>query len=201
MFTGIIQGLGRVLEVSCCRLVVHDPQEWPHEPWQLGESVSVDGCCLTLVGYTEPGLAFDLSPETWDRTAFATLRVGRLVNLERAMRLEDRFGGHIVSGHVDGVGLVRAIESKGTSHEFRFHVPENRYLIDKGSITIQGVSLTVVEPLEHEFSAWIVPHTFQATSLGSLAPGDKVNVEYDVLARYVEKLIEPSRLRDGPWAR
>ena len=189
MFTGIVQAVGRVVDVSPTQFIVHDPEVWPSDPWVLGESIAVNGCCLTLVGYTDPGLAFDLSQETWGRTAFSRLKPGDPVNLERAMRAEDRFGGHFVQGHVDDIGeTVSGVKSEN-SHVLQFRVPEQKYLIDKGSITVDGVSLTVVKPSDDVFSVWVVPHTAQNTTLGELKPGDPVNIEYDVLARYVEKLV------------
>lgn len=191
MFTGIVQALGRVVSCGPTEIQVHDPGVWVSDPWQLGESIAVNGCCLTLVGYTEPGLRFDLSEETWRRTALSKLQVGDAVNLERAMRVEDRFGGHIVQGHVDGVGKIISIERTGNSLVFRFEVPQQQYLIDKGSIAIEGISLTVVEPQGREFSVWVIPQTADNTTLGSAKVGDSVNIEYDVLARYLEKLVSP----------
>lgn len=189
MFTGLVQGVGRVIECSPSQLLVHDPESWGADPWSLGESIAVNGCCLTLVSYTEPGLTFDISPETWGRTSFRNLKPGAAVNLERAMRIEDRFGGHVVQGHVDGVGEFICSNQHPGSWEFIFRVPEDKYLIDKGSIAIEGVSLTVVEPKDGKFSVWIVPHTFENTALSTLEPGDPVNIEYDILARYLEKLV------------
>ena len=191
MFTGIVQAVGRVVAVNSSQIVVHDPEVWQSDPWALGESIAVDGCCLTLIAYTEPGLTFDLSLETWERTAFSKLRPGDPVNLERAIRPEDRFGGHIVQGHIDSVGQYLSAECTENAWEFTFQVPDPRYLIDKGSISIDGVSLTVVNPIGPVFSVWVVPHTYANTSLGSLKPNDPVNVEYDVLARYMEKLLTP----------
>src|SRR6476646_9065205 len=106
MFTGIVQAVGKVAEACPNRLLVLDPEAWPTDPWTIGESIAVSGCCLTLVGYSEPGLAFDLSAETWNRTAFRQMDAHDTENLERAMRQEDRFGGHIVQGHVDDVGTL-----------------------------------------------------------------------------------------------
>ena len=189
MFTGIVQAVGRIVESCPTRLTVHDPETWATDPWVLGESVAVNGCCLTLVGYADPGLTFDLSKETWERTAFSRLNTHDVVNLERAMRPEDRFGGHIVQGHVDDVGTFLEAEKVDNAWVFKFKVKEPRYMVDKGAIAIDGVSLTVVKPVDDTISVWIVPHTYSNTSLGSLKPGDTVNIEYDVVARYVEKLL------------
>lgn len=191
MFTGIVQAVGRVVSCGPTEIQVHDPGVWVSDPWQLGESIAVNGCCLTLVGYTEPGLRFDLSEETWRRTALSKLRPGDPVNLERAMRVEDRFGGHIVQGHVDGIGRVVSTERSGNSIVFGFEVPNGQYLIDKGSIAIEGISLTVVEPQDTTFSVWVIPQTAEHTTLGAAQVGDPVNIEYDVLARYLEKLVSP----------
>jgi riboflavin synthase len=170
-------------------LVLAAERELGPEPVQMGESVAVNGVCLTIVG----PLTFDLSPETLERSSLGDLRPGSKVNLERAMRADGRFGGHIVQGHVDATGEVVSIRPEGNSTVFRFRVPEEgrRYLIDKGSITIDGISLTVVEPQNGEFDVWVIPHTLENTNLGSRKPGDRVNLEYDVLARYLERLIRP----------
>ena len=188
MFTGIVQSVSEVVETDNGRLIVTDPGTWRSDPFQLGESIAVNGCCLTLTCYSE-GLAFDLSPETVRRTALCRLRVGSPVNLERALRVEDRFGGHFVQGHVDATGRFMGRRQEGNSSVFRFSIPAPRYLVDKGSVTIDGVSLTVVEPEGDEFDVWVVEHTMRHTTLGSLEPDDPVNVEYDILARYVERLL------------
>jgi len=192
VFTGIVQTVGVVRETG----LVVAAEGLPYEPPE-GGSVAIDGCCLTRVllpppalpssrqGETREGsslLRFDLSEETLARTTLGSLREGSRVNVELALRAGDAIGGHFVTGHVDGVG-----EFMGSSgEEFRFRAPEGgeRFLADKGSITLAGVSLTVVRPLGLEFSVALVPHTLSVTTLGALSPGDRVNVEYDVLARY-----------------
>ena len=176
MFTGIIQDIGTVI-AGGRRLVV--AAKLPYDP-PLGGSIAVDGVCLTRVEGDD--LAFDLSDETLARTSLGSLVVGSRVNVEAALRAGDPIGGHFVSGHVDGVG-----EFLGASgEEFRFRAPDGAepFLADKGSITLAGVSLTVVRPSGLEFSVALVPHTLAATTLGSLQPGEPLNVEYDVLARY-----------------
>lgn len=187
MFTGLIQTLGVVREFGAGRLVLD--ATWPddHEPIAAGESVAVNGCCLTTI---EAGaLVFELSPETLARTAFGKLIPGAVVNLERALRVGDRMGGHWVQGHVDGVGSLLAVSPHGAYTEFRFRIPAegDRYLIDKGSITIDGISLTVVTPIDGEFAVWVIPHTLQHTNLKSARPGDAVNIEYDLVAKYLER--------------
>lgn len=190
MFTGIIQAQGEVIERNGSRLLIESPAAWPDDPWQLGESIAIDGCCLTLVDSTN-GLAFDVSEETYARTNLGSLQIGSMVNLERAMRPVDRFGGHIVQGHVDAVGQVTNIELLEDSWRFEFQVaPEvARYLVHKGSITLNGISLTVNEPNNGNFWVAVIPHTFAVTTLGKLNPSDAVNVEFDILAKHVERLL------------
>lgn len=190
MFTGIIESLGEVLSFSGERLIVTDPGAWPDEPWVIGESIAINGCCLTLVALEE-NLCFDISEETLQRTSFQSLAPGRSVNMERAMKAGERFGGHIVQGHVDGVGQVESLTELPNSWRFEFTVPHPRYLIDKGSVTVEGVSLTVVEPKGNRFSVAVIPHTFRHTTLGLLQPGQMVNLEYDLIAKYVERLLSP----------
>jgi len=189
MFTGIIQAVGKIKENQGSKLELNAETAWPGDPIQAGESIAVNGCCLTALRDGE--LDFDLSPETRLRTAFNNSKPGSPVNLERAMRPMDRFGGHIVQGHVDAVGEAVTILQDGEFMVFRFRAPEefDRYLIDKGSVTVDGISLTVVNPVGGEFDVWVVPHTLANTTLGSLRAGDLVNLEFDVLAKHIEKLI------------
>jgi riboflavin synthase len=146
---------------------------------------------LTLVAAVYTKLTFELSEETINRSSFSSLAVGDRVNLERAMMASDRFGGHIVQGHVDGVGSIVSIREEGNSSVFRFRVPSGQYLIEKGSVTLNGISLTVVEPVNEEFDVWVIPHTLANTNLGTLKVGSIVNVEYDMVAKYLEKLATP----------
>lgn len=187
MFTGIIEATGRVLALTGARLVIAAP--FAHAV-AVGESVAVNGCCLTAIAMG-PDLAFDLSAETLTRTALGSLSTGDAVNLERAMRADGRFGGHIVQGHVDATGEVISAAPVEGATVVRFRVPAGfqRYLIDKGSIAVDGVALTVVSPTGPEFDAWIIPHTLTETNLGDRRPGDRVNLEFDVLAKYVERLM------------
>lgn len=202
MFTGIVQAVGTVAYVrkpgggQCLRVpeADRDPNpsslqvhvgELPYWP-PAGGSVAIDGCCLTHTGGSL--LAFDLSDETLFRTTLGALREGSQVNVEAALRAGDPIGGHFVTGHVDGVGEF--LGSAG--EEFRFRSPEGAepFLADKGSIALAGVSLTVIRPSGLELSVALIPHTLSATTLGSLSPGDAVNVEYDVLARYARRSID-----------
>ncbi len=189
MFTGLVQARATIREVLDRRLIVDDPRVWPDDPWVLGESIAVSGVCLTLVDF-EDGLVFDLSEETLDRTTLGSKTAGCPVNLERAMRIGDRLGGHIVQGHVDGVGRCESIEPQEGGWDFRFSIPAENYpmLIDKGSICIDGISLTLIEPANGSFSVAVIPHTFEVTTLGSLQAGDPVNFEIDVLAKHIAKL-------------
>lgn len=191
MFTGIIQAVGKVHSKSGRQLQILAPGLRTWEPWALGESVAINGCCLTVVEEVKQILTFDISDETWRRTNLGGFEVGTRVNVERAMRPSTRLGGHIVQGHVDAVGEIIAINPTEGGDEIRFRAPENtgRYLIDKGSITVDGISLTVVQPAGDEFSVWIIPHTKAETNLGDRKIGDSVNLEFDVIAKYVEKLL------------
>ena len=191
MFTGLIEAVGSVRSLTNGRLTLDLPESpWPNDPLLLGESVAVNGCCLTVVA-TENGVEFDLSEETIRRTTFGTLSQGNLVNLERAMRLGDRLGGHIVQGHVDATGSIVSITEQPDATVIRFllEAEHERYLIDKGSIALDGISLTVVEPKGSAFDVWVIPHTLAYTNLGQRKIGDRVNVEFDVLAKHVEKLL------------
>ena len=197
MFTGMIQRLGRVRIFDNTRLIAETTVLWPNDKIQAGESIAVNGCCLTTL---RPGtLEFDLSPETIQRTAFSQMVEGDPVNLERAMRPIDRFGGHIVQGHVDAVGELVTVLNDGEFTVFRFRAPAefDRYLIDKGSITVDGISLTVVNPIAGEFDVWVVPHTLARTNLGAKLPGGLVNLEFDVLAKHVEKLLGKGPMASG----
>ena len=181
MFTGIVRERARVASFDRGRLVVEsslDPT--------IGDSVSVDGVCLTVAERTNGSLAFDVMPETLQRAkAF-----GAEVNLETALRAGDPLGGHYVQGHVDAVGRVRSAEAEGDSRRVTIEAPAEviRYTVEKGSITVDGVALTITALTEDSFDVSLVRHTLDATTLGSLAPGDEVNIEVDVLAKYVERL-------------
>jgi riboflavin synthase len=187
MFTGIVQAVGEVASWDGQRLVIN-PKNLDVTDLALGESIAVNGCCLTVVPSDADGIAFDLSQETVNKTSFDQLRLGQELNLERAMRPSDRFGGHIVQGHVDGVGKLLSKRPEGNSTVYQFQVPVGTYLIDKGSVTVDGISLTVVNPVGSVFDVWVIPHTLKHTNLRSLAQNQMVNIEFDVIAKYVEKL-------------
>jgi riboflavin synthase len=190
MFTGLIQKTGRFKGVtqqnggSCIRI---DCKAWANDPYQLGESIAVDGVCLTLVAHDATGFSVDVLKETLDVTTLAKLKHGASVNLERAMRANARFGGHIVQGHVDGVGTISAITPAGRDISIRIKASEQilKQIVYKGSIAINGISLTVAKVISNiEFEVCIIPTTLRDTSLGEKRVGDKVNLETDVLARY-----------------
>lgn len=202
MFTGLVEDTGVVVELEpggMMRLVVESPVAGTA---RVGDSVSVDGVCLTVNETDEERAAFYAMPETLRRTALGRLEAGSVVNLERALGAFSRFGGHIVQGHVDGVGEVLSVApdgGAGGAEIWEFSAPENvlRYTIEKGSICVSGISLTVVAVRRASFTVSILPQTRESTILKSLAPGAPVNLEADVVAKYVERLTEPhlNRLR------
>ena len=191
MFTGIIEECGEVRQISPHRLVVAARTVTMDSP--VGASIAVNGCCLTVVENAEHELAFDLSEETVERTSLQRLRSGAPVNLERPVTLAARLGGHIVQGHVDGVGTITATQpdaAGGTDITVMLPPDLMRYVVQKGSITIDGISLTVARLDAATVTIAVIPHTLSATTLGSAAVGDPVNVEVDVIAKYVERLME-----------
>ena len=192
MFTGLVEAVGVVRAVAPrppgIRLTLSAPAEFVAQA-QLGESVAVDGCCLTVTEFDAETLVFDVGDETLRKTKLGEKAPGARANLERAMRLGDRIGGHLVSGHIDGIGrLVERIDKQDWA-DFRFAMPRamSRQMVPKGSIAVDGVSLTLVDVGADFFSVMLIPHTLAATSLGTLSPGDAVNLETDLFAKYVER--------------
>jgi riboflavin synthase len=189
----LIREVGRVASVDGgadgVRLTIDAPAT--ARDARLGDSVALSGVCLTVVDCTDGRLAFDAVPETLARSSLQTLEPGSRVNVEPALRAGEPLGGHYVQGHVDGVGSVRAIEREGDGRLVRFEAPPEvlRYCVEKGSVTVEGVSLTVTDVDESGFGVALVPHTLSVTTLGVLEPGDEVNLEADVLAKYVERLL------------
>ena len=181
MFTGIVRDLGRVVQFDGSRLVVETSVEAG-----VGDSVAIDGICLTVVSGAPGRLTFDVVPETLGRVK----RFGREVNVEPALRAGDPLGGHYVQGHVDGVGHVQSVEAEGDGLRVFVSAPQDvlRYCVEKGSVAVDGVSLTVAELSDDAFAVALVPHTLAATTLADLRPGQAVNLEVDVLAKYVERL-------------
>ncbi len=184
MFTGIVEELGQLESLEDGRLRIAATRVV--EDASIGDSIAVNGCCLTVVAFGDDWWEADVSDETISRTSIRSLQPGDGINLERAVKMSDRLGGHLVQGHVDGVGEV--VEPVP---ELRVRVPESltRYLVEKGSVTVDGVSLTVVDALDDGFTVAIIPHTADVTTLGARRPGDLVNIEVDVMAKYVERLM------------
>ncbi len=194
MFTGIIEDKGKVLRVDYRgqerRLTVGLP---PHlTEMQVGDSINVNGACLTAVQIREQMVELDLSQETLERTVLGELKEGDLVNLERALKLSVRLGGHIVTGHVDGIGVVIEKSRERDFVRLRIKIPESasRYVVEKGSIAIDGISLTVNKCVAEEVEMTLIPYTLEKTTLMNKEVGDRVNVEVDILAKYVEKLLD-----------
>ena len=189
MFTGIVRELGRVEAVDGSRLVVAAPETAATAG--LGDSVAVAGVCLTVVANEDGRLAFDAVPETLSRTALGSLRTGDAVNVEPSLRVGDPLGGHVVQGHVDSVGRVRSVTQEGDGRRVWVGAPETvvRYCIEKGSIAVDGASLTIAAFNDEGFEVALIPHTLAVTTLGSLEPGEEVNLEADVLGKVVERLL------------
>lgn len=196
MFTGIIEEVGRVTGIKqergtrrltvAAKLLVKELKK--------GDSIAVSGVCLTAVDITAGSVTFDLAEETWKRTSFSRMHEGALVNLELPMRADGRFGGHIVQGHVDGTGEFLALDRIPGAEDYWLHIriPEElaRYVIFKGSLSIEGISLTVAQIEGNEVTVAIIPHTWEMTNLRSLKTGDPVNLETDMIAKYVEKMMK-----------
>lgn len=198
MFTGLVESLGTVRSLAdegdAKRVVVEVPSSFLENAppiKRLGDSVAINGCCLTVVAADGVLWSFQAGHETLAKTNLGRLRVGDVVNLERAMPADGRFGGHIVQGHVDGVGRVAAIDSRTDFADYTFEVPPSlaAQMVEKGSVAIDGVSLTLVRVTVTSFQVMLIPHTLAATTLGRRQVDDEVNIETDVLAKYVAKLI------------
>jgi len=196
MFTGIIEETGNVLSFA------EGAQSWrleigAHralEEAALGDSIAVNGCCLTIVEFDESKVVFDVLAESRRLTTFESLTPGALVNLERAARFNGKMGGHFVTGHIDGVGRIQTFEQRGQDTFLQIQAPEGmgRYLVHKGSVAIEGISLTVAEVAGDVFAVWLIPHTLKETNLQTKSVGEGVNLEFDQLGKYVEKLVAPT---------
>ena len=201
MFTGLIEDTGKVIALqqrgAGASLSVETSLNTAEIA--LGDSVAVNGICLTVTERSPGRLTFDVSSETVSRSTFRHLRSGMRVNLERALRMGDRLGGHIVTGHVDCCATLSGITPSTDSRMLTFSLPPEycRYLVEKGSVTIDGISLTVNSVSSSGFSVTIIPHTMSKTTLGDMRSGDSVNIETDILGKYVERLIMPTRQSAG----
>ena len=201
MFTGIIENKGKVSRIEYRgrekRLTLELPPDLTE--LQLGDSININGVCLTVVQKKKQVIELDLSPETLEKTALRELKEGDQVNLERALRLSDRLGGHIVTGHVDGVGEIVEKREEGDFFRLRVKIPESvsRYVVQKGSIAIDGISLTVNECQEREIQVTLIPYTIEKTTLRQKKVGDQVNLEGDILGKYVEKFLNRGDRKPG----
>jgi riboflavin synthase len=193
MFTGIVEAVGEV-----ARMVESTPGTYLLElrtplasQMKIGDSLANNGVCLTVVSQTSSILGFDLLAETVRRSNLIDLKVGHLVNLERSMGASGRFDGHLVQGHVDTTARLLAVEAHGQDHRIEIELPRGfeQYVVFKGSIAVNGVSLTVAELNSDRFVIWVIPHTWSLTNLRHLRPGDRANLEFDLVAKYVERLV------------
>jgi riboflavin synthase len=196
MFTGLIEEVGTVVAVRArdhgMELQIGAPRTAKHV--SPGESIAVNGCCLTLSSRRSDRLSFDLLEETIARTNLNDLRQDSPVNVERALCADGRLGGHFVQGHIDCVAPIIAFDTKGADFRMEVELPENsrHYVASKGSVAVNGISLTIAEVLPRSFAAWIIPYTKRHTNLDRATTGDLVNLEFDILAKYVERMVRPS---------
>jgi riboflavin synthase len=199
MFTGIIEEVGEIEEI-------HDAGDFRNiivrgrdvfDDLRTGSSIAVNGVCLTARSISDQTFSAEMSRETLGRTSLGHLKKGTIVNLERPMRADSRFGGHIVQGHVDGVGSIRRFDRQGDAWNLEVEYPESGspYIVEKGSIAVDGISLTVATLQAHIFSVAIIPHTFENTNLKAAQAGASVNLEFDVVAKYIENLLKPYAIR------
>ena len=193
MFTGLVESVGKVLTLEergeQARLIIE--ASFASEV-KLGDSVAINGCCLTVVEFSESRLTFDILRQTLQVTSLGSLKVGSLINLERALAVGDRLGGHFVQGHVDALGEIIDLSKVGHDHRYEVKLPTEiyKYCIPKGALCLDGISLTIAELTDESAVFWITPHTFVATNLQGKALGDSINLEGDMLAKYVEKLTQ-----------
>lgn len=193
MFTGLVEESGTIIAITqeghTARLTVQAPTV--HEGTRPGDSIAINGCCLTAVAHEGDRLTFEAVPETLARTNLGELRPGDRVNLERPLAVGARLGGHFVQGHIDGVGTILAVQPEENAVVFEIGAPPElrRYIVHKGSVTVDGVSLTVAEVRPESFTVWMIPHTREITTLGQRKAGDRVNLECDLLGKYIERLL------------
>ncbi|MDI6686675.1 MAG: riboflavin synthase [Desulfobacterales bacterium] len=193
MFTGIIEGLGTIAEIRSSgrgkRLLID--ADLPLDQTKIGDSIAINGVCVTVVIIAGKRFEVDISPETIAKTTFSTAKIGDRVNLERALRLSDRIDGHLVSGHVDGIGTIKNKKKAGNAIIVAINVPEilSRYMITKGSVAVDGISLTINNRSRDCFDVSIIPHTAKLTTVGFKKVGDHVNIETDMIGKYIENFI------------
>jgi riboflavin synthase len=193
MFTGIVEEAGQVvsfqLGAEAWKLIISATKAGADVA--VGDSIAVNGCCLTAVAAAGQRLQFDVLEETRRLTNFSALQPGSLVNLERSLRFDGKVGGHFVTGHIDGLGTIEALEPRGKDFYLKVRAPAGtgRYVVHKGSIAIDGISLTVADVAGETLAVWLIPHTIEVTNLREKRPGDLVNLEFDMLGKYVEKLL------------
>ena len=192
MFTGIIEELGKVLDIKSNKITIECVNVL--ENTKLGDSIAVNGVCLTVVNILPNSFVADVSPETFKVTSLGDLKVGSFVNLERAMSANGRFGGHMVSGHIDGRGKFISVQKNGEFYDLKVELDAEqiKYVVKKGSIAINGISLTIAGVDKNEISIAVIPHTFENTNLKTLKNGDFVNIEVDIVAKYIEKFLSTS---------
>ncbi|MBF0223990.1 MAG: riboflavin synthase [Desulfobacterales bacterium] len=197
MFTGIIEGLGNIVNIKGSkdgkRLTVKP--NFSIDTAKIGDSIAVNGACLTIVTLNNYSFDADVSPETIDRTTFKSAKIGDIVNLERALTLSSRLDGHLVTGHVDGTGILAEKKSKGTAEIFTFKIPNNLsiYMIEKGSVAIDGISLTINKIEKEIFEVSIIPHTLKMTTLSLKKLGNSVNIETDIIGKYIEQFLKKNK--------
>lgn len=194
MFTGIVEDVGKVSSIKTKgkeSVFTFETDKIDSDELVLGESIAVNGACLTVTSIGKRTFTVDASHETLDKTNLGELTKGSSVNLERSLKAGGKLGGHIVNGHVDGVGKVKSIKKLGDSHIFRFTVPKalSKYIVEKGSVAVSGVSLTVNKVKGKDFTVNIIPYTFDETIFGELSKGHSVNIECDIIGKYVEKFV------------
>lgn len=192
MFTGIVEETGKILSITSEKITVEC--ETVLEGAKLGDSIAVNGVCLTVTNVMPKRFMADISPETLRITSLGNLKAGNLVNLERAMKANGRFGGHMVSGHIDGIGKLLEIKPCGNFYELNIELSSNqeKYVVKKGSIAIDGISLTITNVKQNNITLAIIPHTFENTNLKELKSGNFVNIEVDITAKYIEKFLSTS---------
>lgn len=191
MFTGIIKDVGEIQKIDDAKFTISVSNPEIKEKIKQGASISLNGTCFTVIQFTKDNFTVEAMPETLYRTTFGKARVGAKVNLEACLGPDDTFEGHIVQGHIDATAEVETIEEEGNSYIFTFKVDKDlsQYIVSKGSIAVDGISLTVIDVENECFAVGIIPYTWDNTNFSSLKPGDEVNIEIDVIAKYVEKLV------------